>query len=138
MRLPSLPRTITARLYLAGALAFLSVLIMAVASIHHAQRTGGAARHLYEQAFARAVDAAELELLLERHRRLVETASLEPDVPKRQREAIAIIDARVKLLLAVRDDPGGERLLRAFAETQRLPPTCSPLRTQALPRLQVC
>ena len=120
MRLPSLPRTITARLYLAGALAFLSVLIMAVASIYHAQRTGAAARQLYEQAFARAVDAAELELLAERHRRIAETASLEPNVPKEQREAVAIIDARVKLLLAGHDNPGGERLHRAFAETQRL------------------
>ena len=105
MRLPSLPRTITARLYLAGALAFLSVLIMAVASIYHAQRTGAAARQLYEQAFARAVDAAELELLAERHRRIAETASLEPNVPKEQREAVAIIDARVKLLLAGHDNP---------------------------------
>ena len=120
MRLPSLPRTITARLYLAGALAFLSVLIMATLpsttpSEPARQHANSMNRRLRGQS-----TRAELELLAERHRRIAETASLETNVPKEQREAVAIIDTRVKLLLAGHDNPGGERLHRAFAETQRL------------------
>jgi diguanylate cyclase (GGDEF)-like protein len=67
-------RRIAGRLYCVGLLALLAVGLLAAASIYFASLTGRATHELYENGLVGLVDATEIEILLEKHRRIVETA----------------------------------------------------------------
>ena len=70
-------RTIAGRLYLVGGLALVSVAALAAVSIYFALGTRRAADQLYLGGVVMAVEAGEIELLLEKHRRVIEAAPLE-------------------------------------------------------------
>src|SRR5690349_11899959 len=67
-------RRIAGRLYFVGLLALLAVAALGAASIYFAWLTGRATQEVYEHGLVGMVDATEIEILLEKHRRIVETA----------------------------------------------------------------
>ncbi len=71
--------TIAVKLYCLAALSLIAVGSLALASIHFAQTTQQAARSLYEDGFVGLESATQLEVLVEQHRRLVESAPAELD-----------------------------------------------------------
>ena len=72
--------TISGRLALAGGLAILAMLLLAIATIFFATSTRRAAEALYQQGLLGASEAAELDVLLEAQRRLIEpdASALDP------------------------------------------------------------
>src|SRR5919202_4487862 len=70
---------IAAKLYCVAALSCAAVAVLAWSPFHFSRITELAARHLYENDFADVLKSARLEVLLERHRRLVESAPSEFD-----------------------------------------------------------
>lgn len=110
-------RRIAGRLYFVAGLALLAVVALAAASIYFANLTGQATHELYDEGLVGVVDATEIELLLERHRRIVETApshSSRYQVGKNKRLAEAF-HARIEDLAA----SSGDDLARSIAT--RLP-----------------
>ncbi len=79
--LPRRPRSrrITTRLYAAGAIALVGVTALAIAAVHFAVATTDRTRTLYKHEFAGVTAAGNLQLLLERHRRLIEAAPVAMD-----------------------------------------------------------
>ncbi len=67
-------RRIAGRLYFVGGLAILAVVALAAASIYFAYVTSQATHKLFDDGLVGVVDATETEILLEKHRRIVETA----------------------------------------------------------------
>lgn len=82
-----LPRTLAARLYCAGGLGVFALGALALASIYFARHTSAVALRMRELSVVEAGAAANLELLFERHRRLIETAPLELDPAEIERSA---------------------------------------------------
>ncbi len=74
-----LRQTIAGQLYLVGGLVFIAIIALAGAAVYFASHTGRAAQILYGGSLISAVEAGEIELLLERHRRVIEAAPLEFD-----------------------------------------------------------
>jgi len=72
-------RGISAKFYLLAALAIAAVSGLAGASIYFAKTTELAAHHLYSDGFLGVVNSTRLELLLEQHRRIVESMPAEVD-----------------------------------------------------------
>ncbi|MEZ5853450.1 MAG: EAL domain-containing protein [Hyphomicrobiaceae bacterium] len=101
-----LRRTIAGRLYLVGGLALVAVIALGAAAVYFAGNTGRAARILYGGSLISAVEAGEIELLLERHRRLIEAAPLEFDRRQivRDRENAEHVIGRIGELVS-RSDP---------------------------------
>jgi GGDEF domain-containing protein/PAS domain-containing protein len=81
MMLPAriLPKGVAHRLYMAAGLAAITVLSMAVLTILFAHRSSHAADRFYGHMVAASVNAAELVLLVEKHRRIIETAPVDRD-----------------------------------------------------------
>ena len=73
-------RRIGGRLYCVGGLAFLAVVALAASSIYFASLTSQATHKLFDDGLVGIVDAAEIEILVERHRRIIETGT-EPAEP---------------------------------------------------------
>jgi diguanylate cyclase (GGDEF)-like protein len=71
--------SIAAKFYLLAALAILAVSGLAVSSIYFARTTETAATYLYRDAYVGVLNATRLELLLEQHRRIVESMPAEVD-----------------------------------------------------------
>jgi diguanylate cyclase (GGDEF)-like protein len=71
--------SIAARFYLLAALAIVAVSGLAVSSIYFARTTETAASYLYGDAYVGVLNATRLELLLEQHRRIVESMPAEVD-----------------------------------------------------------
>src|SRR5580692_8878525 len=70
---------IKAKLYCVAILSALSVAILAASSLYYARTTSAAADRLYHDGFEGIQSFAQLESLLEQHRRLVESAPAEVD-----------------------------------------------------------
>ena len=83
------PVRLTQRLYSLSGMALVVVVALAAASIHFALDTSGAAGRLYEYSLAGVVNAADLELALEKHRRIIETAPVEFDRDRIMRDTLA-------------------------------------------------
>ena len=99
----------TRRLYSLGGLALVAVGVLVAASIHFADETNRAARQLYDYSLSGVVNAADLELLLEKHRRIVETSPIELDRNQIVRDTFAseaIVD-QLEALATTRDDDAG-------------------------------
>jgi diguanylate cyclase (GGDEF)-like protein len=71
--------SIAARFYSLAALAIVAVSGLAISSIYFAKTTETAATYLYGDAHVGALNATRLELLLEQHRRIVESMPAEVD-----------------------------------------------------------
>src|SRR5258708_1981253 len=71
--------SVSAKLYCFAFLTLLAVAALAAASIYFSQTTENAARRLYGDGFVGVLNSARLELLLERHRRIVESMPSEVD-----------------------------------------------------------
>lgn len=90
-----LPRTISSRLYLAAALATMAVLSIAVASLYFTHRTRLAVQHFHSEALPGLLAAADLALLLEQHRRIIETVPVVMDryrIDRDRRHSEALIE----------------------------------------------
>ena len=72
-------QTIATRLHIVGGLSLVAVASLAAASIYFAMQTRQVAEGLYHGGVVNAVEAGEIELLLEKHRRIIEAAPLEFD-----------------------------------------------------------
>ncbi len=90
------------RLYLVGALALLALGSLAASSIYFASATGHAVQTLYDRSLVAVVDAAELELLIEKHRRVIEAAPLEFDRGqlRKDRRAAEELKTRIERLVS--------------------------------------
>ena len=77
--LPSWQLSVAAKIYCVAALSFGAVCTLTLASIYFAKTTETAAQHLYEDGFVGVESASRLELLLEQHRRIVQSAPAEVD-----------------------------------------------------------
>lgn len=86
--------TIASRLYLVGALALLSVAALAIGTIYCAVGTRHVADVLYQSGIVRAVEAGELELLLEKHRRVISNAPLALDPERLHNDKAAAGDLK--------------------------------------------
>jgi diguanylate cyclase (GGDEF)-like protein len=118
--------SISAKLYCFAFLSLLAVASLALASIYFSKTTEEAAQRLYGDGFVGVLNSARLELLLEHHRRIVESMPSEVD---RQRLGVARSDleqAKLRLtdmlnkLLAKRD-------MRADALEIRIADSLQPL-----------
>src|SRR3984957_3811309 len=81
--------SVAAKLYLFAILSIVAVAALAASSIYFARTTETAANHLYDQGFRGTLGAARLGVLLEQHRRLVESMPSEVDrerIDKARRE----------------------------------------------------
>ncbi len=94
-QLPILPVRIGARLYSLAGLALATVAILATAALHFVTLAAGTARDIRDRIEVDLLHVNELELLLERHRRIVESAPVELD-----RARISELRARANELVA--------------------------------------
>jgi diguanylate cyclase (GGDEF)-like protein len=94
--LPVLPVRIGARLYCLAGLALATVVILATAALHFVTIAAGTARDIRDRIEVDLLHMNELELLLERHRRIVESAPVELDRDRlsdlRERSRALIVD----------------------------------------------
>jgi signal transduction histidine kinase/DNA-binding NarL/FixJ family response regulator/HPt (histidine-containing phosphotransfer) domain-containing protein len=74
-----LDRSVTAKVYCFAILSLLTVASLAFASIYFSRTTEQAAQRLYSEGFFGITSSTNLELLLERHRRIVESMPSEVD-----------------------------------------------------------
>jgi diguanylate cyclase (GGDEF)-like protein len=77
--LASLRGSIAAKLYCFAILSIIAVVALAISSIYFAKTTEIAAARLYDHGFRGTLSSARLGLLLEQHRRIVESMPLEVD-----------------------------------------------------------
>ena len=112
---------IACRLYIIGALALVAVASLASASIYFASVTGRAAQVLYDGSLVGVVEAAELELLLEKHRRVIEAAPLEFDRNqlRKDRRVAEDIVLRIERLTANSGDVLAQRIAASLPELVR-------------------
>ena len=89
---------IAAKLYCFAFLSLLAVGALATASIYFSKTTEDAAKILYGDGFVGVSNSARLELLLEHHRRIVESMPAEVDRHRIQTERIELSQIKVKLL----------------------------------------
>ncbi len=111
-------RRIGGRLYCVGGLAFLAVVAMAAASMYFASLTSKATHKLFDDGLVGIVDAAEIEILVERHRRIIETAPSQASrslVMKHGRAAEALF-SRINDLAAASDDALGYKIASSLPE----------------------
>ena len=89
--------SISAKLYCFAFLSLLAVGALAVASIYFSRTTETAAKRLYGDSFVGILNSMRLELLLEHHRRIVESMPSEVDRGRLQtgREEIGVIEQRL-------------------------------------------
>ncbi len=89
---------IAAKLYCFAFLSLLAVGALATASIYFSKTTENAAKILYGDGFIGVSNSAKLELLLEHHRRIVESMPAEVDRHRIQTERIELSQIKGKLL----------------------------------------
>ena len=88
---------IATKLYCFAFLSLLAVAALATASIYFSKTTEDAAKSLYGDGFIGVTNAARLELLLEHHRRIVESMPAEVDRQRLQIERIELSQIQAKL-----------------------------------------
>ncbi len=95
-----LPKSIAARLYGSAGLALVTIILLASGAVFYVQRTERVVTGIKEHEVDFAAVSADIELLLERHRRIVETAPIQLDriAVERGRRLAADIADRIKLL----------------------------------------
>ena len=76
-----LPARIGMRLYLLSGLAITTVAVLAMAAMHFVTLAGDTAQDIRDLVQNELMHVSELELLLERHRRFVESAPLNSTMP---------------------------------------------------------
>lgn len=94
---------IAAKLYCFAFLSLLAVASLAVAAIYFSKTTEEAAKALYGDGFIGVTNSARLELLLERHRRIVESMPGEVDRQRIQAERGELDQIRAKLSELMRE-----------------------------------
>ena len=107
---PYLRPGIAVKLYCVAALSLASVGTLAVASIHFAKTTELAARSLYEDGFVGVESSTRLDLLLEQHRRIVQSAPAEVDRGRldASRQQLAKVNGTIESLLKESTDDNDE------------------------------
>lgn len=110
--------TIAGRLYLVGGLAMAAVAALAAVSIYFAVNTGRAAEVLFDGSLVGAVEAGEMEILLERHRRVVEAVPLETDreLIARDIRAAEDVSRRIESLVARTDKSFSQHLEKSLPQ----------------------
>jgi signal transduction histidine kinase len=95
------PNSIAAKIYCLAGIVFLSFGGLALAAVHFASSTKLAADRVYNDGFVRLVLANNLELALESHRRIVESAPAQFDrvMLDAYRKSLAIINKRLYELI---------------------------------------
>ena len=88
---------IAAKLYCFAILSLLAVGALATASLYFSKTTEEAARTLYGDGFIGVTNAAQLELLLEHHRRIVESMPAEVDRVRIQGDVQELAQIQAKL-----------------------------------------
>jgi diguanylate cyclase (GGDEF)-like protein len=94
---------IAAKLYCVAALSGITVAALVFASIHFAGVTEQAANRLYRDGFSGIQAVANLQALLEQHRRIVESAPAEVDRGRLEASQRAMIDNSAQLAALVRE-----------------------------------
>lgn len=105
-RTPRLHSRIATKLNLVAVLAGLALCGLSVASLHSARSIMGAADHISSEALAGVVQSAELGVLIENHRRIIEAAPVTFDkirVDRDRRLSEAIAD-NIKEIVTQRED----------------------------------
>src|SRR5712692_8216953 len=94
--------SIAAKFYLLAALAIVAVSGLALSSIYFAKTTETAAIYLYGDAYVGVLNATRLELLLEQHRRIVESMPAEVDRVRlrNSRAQLGIVGSRLTDLIS--------------------------------------
>jgi len=116
--LPVQRETIAGRFHLVAVSALLLVSAIAVGAIDRAVGMHRAAEKSYEHSIAEVARAAELEALLERHRRLVVRAPFERDLDGFKRDGLPAVDLkkRVERLVAQSDKDVATRVGSALPQ----------------------
>ena len=83
-----LPRSIAARLYCLGVLTLGSVLVLALGAMVYLYRTEHVVIEIRDKDVKLASASADIELLLERHRRIVESAPIQLDLVAVDRDCL--------------------------------------------------
>jgi PAS domain-containing protein len=111
-------RSIGGRLYCVGGLAFLAVVALAAASMYFASLTSLATHKLFDDGLIGIVDAAEIEILVERHRRIIETAPSQgsPSLVTKHGRIAEALYSRIDDLAAASDDTLGHRIASGLPE----------------------
>jgi len=123
---PPFRLSIAAKLYCVSFLSFVAVGTLALASIYFARSTQTAAQHLYEDGFVGVESSSRLDLLLEQHRRIVQSAPAEVERDRLQsgRRELSEVADKIQELLEERageqSDAGHARALTS-AISQLLP-----------------
>lgn len=94
---------IAAKLYCFAFLSLLAVAGLATASIYFSKTTEDAAKVLYGEGFIGVTNSTRLELLLEHHRRIVESMPAEVDRERIQADRSELEQIRTKLLALMRE-----------------------------------
>jgi diguanylate cyclase (GGDEF)-like protein len=102
--------SIAARLYIFATLSIVAVVALAASSIYFARVTEVAAVRLYDQGFLGTQNSARLGLLLEQHRRIVESMPSEVDRQRIDKALRELDDTQAKLEQLMRQLVGGKNL----------------------------
>lgn len=113
---------IAARLYFIGGLALITVVLLAGASIYFACAAGLAAHNVLGPSIAAALEATELELLLEKHRRLIEGGRWDYGEQQFRVDVRAVDDVatRLHVLAGKPGDPLATRIANQLPQLLRL------------------
>ena len=90
-------------LYCAALLSIIAVSALAVASIYFAETTKTAAQRLYRDSFVAVASSTRLELLLQQHRRIVESSPAELDRARLDKARTELEEIGNKLAVLVGD-----------------------------------
>ena len=112
--------SIAAKLYCVAALSFGAVCALTLASIYFARTTETAAQHLYVDGFVGVENSSRLELLLEQHRRIVQSAPAEVDRDRLQASSRELADLKTKIEKLLNNGAGQSKTGRTAALTAKI------------------
>jgi diguanylate cyclase (GGDEF)-like protein len=107
-------RSLGARLYSFAFLTIFAVGALATAAIHFSRNTEQAAHQLYDDGFVRVLNSSRLELLLEQHRRIIESMPAEVDRATLKQARADLAEIQKKLF-----DLSGELLSEKTGDLER-------------------
>ena len=96
-------RSVAANIYCLAFLSILSLAALAGSSLYFAKTTEGAANKFYSDGFVGVLGATRLELLLEQHRRIVESMPAEVDKVRLEKSRDELNQIRSKLISLIAD-----------------------------------
>lgn len=105
------PRSISTKLYFYLVLSLCAIAALSLTAVHFARKTESAAESLYGRGFVGVYSSAQLDILLERHARIVESmpSQMEKAEIERKEADLEAIGSRLGTLLegpGLSDDPG--------------------------------